>query len=350
MQLEPTIGWDLGGAHVKAARLDGKGRVEKLIQLPSPLWQGLSYLEHAIDSASDALSGPADMHAVTMTGELVDLFSDRCAGVATLVELMCRRFPDSELKFFAGQTGFLDGKSASRACRRVASANWLATALVAAQQLPTGLLLDVGSTTSDLIPLNGGRVVTSGMDDHERMRCQELLYTGVVRTPLMAITTHAPFAGEWVPLMMEHFATTADIYRLTGDLPERADLFPAADQGAKDMTGSARRVARMLGLDLDAADIGAWRKLACFMAEQQMRKLADACDRVLSLGLLPDQAPLIGAGVGAFLVERLSLRLERPFIPFDNLFSNLAGSEGARITDCAPAVAVALLAQQQVNP
>ena len=161
----------------------------------------------------------------------------------------------------------------------------------------------------------------------------------------MTVAKRVPFAGEWVPLMAEHFASTADIYRLTSDLPEDADQFPAADQGEKDAMGSARRLARMVGLDLDAADLRVWRSLARFVAEQQMRQLADACECVLSRGLLPDQAPLIGAGVGAFLVERLAARLERPFLRFDGLLVDIDDTDSGRIGDCAPAVAVALLAQ-----
>ncbi len=350
MLLESTIGWDLGGAHVKAVRLDGAGRVENLIQLPCPLWQGLDNLERAIDRAIDSLPGPVESHAVTMTGELVDLFEDRCRGVTTLVELMCNRFPDAKLRFFAGQSGFLSREKATMAPRQVASANWYATGLLAARQLPYGLLLDVGSTTTDLVPFDQGRPATVGNDDHERMRYQELLYTGVVRTPLMAIATQAPFAGEWVPLMAEHFSTTADVYRLTGDLPDRADLLQTADGGEKSVICSARRVARMLGLDLDAANIDVWRKLAAFFAEQQIRSLADACERLLSRGRLPEDAPLIGAGVGAFLVERLSLRLARPYIPFDHLFTDWEPGHQVRVADCAPAVAVARLAQQQARP
>ena len=71
----------------------------------------------------------------------------------------------------------------------------------------------------------------------------------------MALARRAPFAGHWVSLMAEHFATTADVYRLTGDLPEHADMLPSADHGAKNVAASARRLARMLGLDMEAADL-----------------------------------------------------------------------------------------------
>ena len=98
---------------------------------------------------------------------------------------------------------------------------------------------------------------------------------------MYAIRSYYAFAGEWVPLMAEHFATTADIYRILGTLPDGADLLPSADNGEKSLSGSVRRLARMLGLDTDAADIEGWRKVSGYLAERQLRSIEDACLRIL---------------------------------------------------------------------
>jgi uncharacterized hydantoinase/oxoprolinase family protein len=100
----------------------------------------------------------------------------------------------------------------------------------------------------------------------------------------------------------------------------------------------------MLGLDLDAADLDGWRRVTRYIAEQQLRQVADACERILSRpGLSPD-APLVGAGVGRFLVERVCHRLDRPYIGFESLF-NCGQAMASRVAECAPAVAVASLAK-----
>ena len=65
----------------------------------------------------------------------------------------------------------------------------------------------------------------------------------------MAITDAIEFEGLRIPLMAEHFATTADVYRLTGELDERHDQHPSADGAEKTLPGSARRLARMIGRD-----------------------------------------------------------------------------------------------------
>ena len=340
------MGWDLGGAHIKTVELDGRGAVLSVALVPCPLWQGLDRLEEGVDQVL-ALSGRAIFrHAITMTGEMVDLFPNRASGVETLISVMRGRFPEAQLLIYAGHDGFLDPRSASEAPSRVASANWMASASLTASTLPEGLLVDVGSTTTDLVPFRDGRVSASGRDDHQRLEREELVYTGVTRTPLTAVARKAAFAGRWVPLMSEHFATTADIYRLTGDLPDGADLLPSADNGPKDLRGSARRLARMLGLDSTVAELSAWRLLARQLAERQLRTLADACDRTLSRGDLSDDAPLVGAGVGRFLVKRLAERLERPYVRFGQFLDVRQGVQ-VDVADCAPAAAVACLALEQ---
>jgi (4-(4-[2-(gamma-L-glutamylamino)ethyl]phenoxymethyl)furan-2-yl)methanamine synthase len=246
---DSILGWDLGGAHIKAARIDGRGCVEAVVQLPCPLWQGLDRLESGIDSVLERLGDCSGLgHAVTMTGELVDLFPDRASGVKALIDTMGRRFPTQRLAIYGGAAGFLTSEHAMTSPLQVASANWLATASWAARRLPEGLLIDVGSTTTDLIPFADSQVLACGYTDHERLASQALIYTGVVRTPLMAVSDKVPFAGEWVHMMAEHFATTADIHRLNGDLPDGVDLLPSADNGEKSDIGSARRLASGIAL------------------------------------------------------------------------------------------------------
>ena len=43
-----TVGWDIGGAHLKAVLLDSEKNILKALQLPCELWRGLDRLEAAI--------------------------------------------------------------------------------------------------------------------------------------------------------------------------------------------------------------------------------------------------------------------------------------------------------------
>ena len=81
----------------------------------------------------------------------------------------------------------------------VASANWMASGAVVAGLIPEGLVVDIGSTTTDLIVVRHGAVEAQGDDDGSRLVAGELVYSGVVRTPVMALAPRVPFAGAWVP-------------------------------------------------------------------------------------------------------------------------------------------------------
>lgn len=339
-----VIGWDLGGAHLKAACLDNSEAVREVIQLPCPLWQGLQYLEQCVEQVMRRMGGKRNCHAVTMSGELVDLFRNRAEGVQGLIATLGRKLPVDQTWIYAGAAGFITPDRAVQMVDQVASANWMATAEYIARHVQHCLLVDVGSTTTDIVVIRSGKVDARGMTDRERLVFEELVYTGVVRTPVMALAEKIAFDGEWVYPMAEHFATMADVYRVTGELPEGADQMPTADNTGKSVEESARRLARMLGRDAETAGPEAWRRCASHLAELQLQRLHRACDRVLSRGLLEGSAPLVGAGVGRFLVETLAQRMKRRYLDFSETVERKSGP-ASWLSCCAPAVAVALLMQ-----
>lgn len=341
------IGWDIGGAHLKAVALCGSGAIVDILQYPCPLWLGLDKLENALSEAiRDFGIGPHCRHAVTMTGELADSFEDRAAGVNALITAMSQRFGAENVVVFAGRSGFLPADEATPTqSASIASANWLASAsLIAALSPQAGLLIDIGSTTTDLVALVNGEVRCRGYTDYDRLRYDELIYTGVVRTPAMALASRVPFEGEWVTLMAEHFATTADIYRLTGELAEHTDQMPAADSGDKTAAGSERRLARLLGRDRDSGNPEQWRRLAHCLRERQIGLVARAIERQWSRDLLPAGSPLIGAGIGRFLVAAIAARMEIPYLDAHSLLPTPIGVAALSVSDCLPAAAVACLA------
>ena len=346
MKQDYIIGWDIGGAHVKAALIDSDGLLCRTQQLACPLWLGVDHLRAAVEQVMQSLDDVDVRHAVTMTGELADIFSSRAEGVACIVDVMTQKFRADRVKVFAGASAYLAPEQAKDAVNEIASANWLATTYWASRKMPQGLLVDIGSTTTDLIPFADQRVLARGYNDHERLRHDELLYSGIVRTPVMALAQRAPLHGEWIGMMAEVFATSADIYRILAKLPEHADHYPAADQGEKTVTASERRLARMLGMDAEQADSDSWYQLAQYFEECQLRSIMDAAARVLSQDCIGHNSALVGAGVGRFLVKMLAARMQRQYMDFNDLIECRSEAEGVfDAADCAPAVAVAALMQ-----
>jgi probable H4MPT-linked C1 transfer pathway protein len=339
---EVVTGWDLGGAHLKAAQVERGGRLVTALQVPCRLWLGMEELAQSLRTARQQLRR-SRRHGVTMTGELADLFADRAEGVARLSRTMAEALAGDELRLYAGSLGFV--ATPGDHWQAVASANWHASARFVARRCPDALFIDIGSTTTDIVPLRNGEVKAVGYTDDERLVSEELVYTGATRTPVMAVAASVPFGGQRQRLMAEHFATMADVHRLTGELPADADQLPTADGRGRTAEESARRLARMLGRDLQSAELADWRRLAAHLAEGQRQTLRDAVDRVLSRGVLGDDAPIVGAGIGRFLLRPLAERLRRPYVDFASLVEGEPPTKewAAR---CAPAAAVAILAAE----
>ncbi|MGH6822959.1 MAG: hydantoinase/oxoprolinase family protein, partial [Methylocella sp.] len=212
--MQNIIGWDVGGAHLKAARVENR-IVTGVVQIPCPLWLGVSELDRAFTDAEPAI-GQAPLNAITMTGELCDAFATREEGVVGLAAIMVRLLSPRRALFYAGRSGFVGGGEAPAHAIEIASANWHASAALTGARTQAALFIDMGSTTTDIIRVADGRPASLGYTDAERLAHGELVYSGLARSFLMAGPKLVPFAGQWTPLMNEWFATMADVHRILG--------------------------------------------------------------------------------------------------------------------------------------
>ena len=228
----------------------------------------------------------------------------------------------------------------------IVPANWLATAAFAAGA-QAGVLVDIGSTC-DLIPLRDGAVVAHGLTDACRLSSGELVYSGVVRTPLCGLARRIAFRGQPYNVMNELFATTADVYRLTGELDPRHDAHPAADNGSKDSDATRRRLARMIGMDGREARTADWLAFAHTWRSSRpglRARRSSACWRARTVLFY---APLVSAGCGDFPVAELAARFSRRCPLATDVAQLDAGTALATLRwaqVCAPAAVAQLFAQ-----
>jgi probable H4MPT-linked C1 transfer pathway protein len=353
----PVFGWDVGGAHVKVSMASRAGILADVAQWACPLWQGLAHLERAIDAVFErwpAAGDAAARHAVTMTGEMVDLFASRAEGVRVLASALAQRLGPRTL-FYAGEAGWLARSACADGWRKVASANWHASAQWVATRVADALFIDIGSTTTDIVPIVGGQVAARGTNDAQRLVTGELVYQGVVRTPLCGIAHRIAFRGEMTSVMNEWFATSADVYRLTDELWPPHDQHPSADNGPKTKPASRARMARMIGRDAADASDADWRRFADEWRREQLRAIETNLARVCAAHPILAAAPIVGAGCGRFLAAALARQDARSYIDFAMLAG--AGKGGAHesaelgewAATCAPSVAVGLLAASAIS-
>ena len=298
-------GWDIGGANLKAARLDVENNL-KVVQHPFPIWQGRDELAALLANMSDQL-GPASQAAITITAELSDAFRSKREGIRFVVKTAQAALKPAEVTVFG-----IDGRfhSPATACQQpllVAAANWMATARLVASHVSDCLLVDIGSTTVDIIPIAAGKVLAQGRNDPERLLRGELLYTGALRTPVFAVVRQVPLWGGWCPVAAELFATVQDVHLLLGSLtPERCQS-PTADGRPATREFALERLARVVCADTEMLSIDEIFSIARHIASEQVDQITRIMAPVLSG--TQSRGPVIAVGVGAFLAKTAADRL-----------------------------------------
>jgi probable H4MPT-linked C1 transfer pathway protein len=277
--------------------------------------------------------GPAEAAAVTMTAELSDAFRTKREGVGFVLDAV-PRVAGGAVRVFTTRAGFVDVAAARARPLEVAASNWMATATLAARAVGDGLLVDTGSTTTDVIPIRAGRVAARGYTDPERLLAGELVYTGAVRTNVAAIVSRVPLGGAACPVAAEYFAVSGDAHVLRGDLAPEDYTCPTPDGRPPTAEFAAERLARVVCADAEMLGWAAIEAIAAAVAEAQVAAIASALARVAgSVG----PSPLVAVtGQGAFLAHRAAARCGLPS-------RDLSALLGVEVGTAAPAVAVAWL-------
>lgn len=331
------LGLDIGGANLKAAHSEGWAH-----SVPFPLWRNPQGLAEALH---DLLSGApaADRLAVTMTGELCDCFASKADGVRHILSAVGEVTPTSAVCVYLVNGMFSAVPEAVAAPQLAAASNWRALAEFVRRYFDgqSGLLIDIGSTTTDIVPVVGGRVVARGMDDTERLACGELVYSGVGRTPVCAIAQQLPWRDEFCPVAAEFFATTADAYAILGQIAEDTSATWTADGRPLTLECSKQRLARQICTDASNLTANELRRMASFVRDAQLAQLKGALANVVEAMADPPQL-IVLSGTGEFLGKESELPggVRLPQIRVSELF-------GAEFSKCAPAYAMARLAAEE---
>jgi probable H4MPT-linked C1 transfer pathway protein len=227
---------------------------------------------------------------------------------------------------------FCDVERAGERSDLVASANWHALARFVATQIATdATLVDIGSTTTDIIRLSHGRVDTAARSDHQRLREGSLVYVGCRRTPVCALVDDLHFREQTCGVMNEVFATVDDARLVLGSVCEDAGDRDTADGSPRTRTDAANRLARMIGLDGRMISMDESQQLAAQVVAAARKRIHDALARIAPSG------SIVLSGHGDDLIDLSG----RPTV------LRLADQIGGEMARCAPAYAVAFLAQKE---
>jgi probable H4MPT-linked C1 transfer pathway protein len=329
-----VLGWDVGGAYVKAAVVEaGSGhRTVRTASRPFEIWRDKHALPDVLRGLAAELPTPEAV-AVTMTAELSDVFRTKREGVGFVLDAV-EAVSRPPVRVFTTAGEFVDGATARTRPIDAAASNWVATAMLVGRFVPDALLVDIGSTTTDVVPVVGGRVAALGRTDPERLLASELVYTGALRTNVAAIVRRVPLRGQECPVASELFAVSGDVHVVLGSLGPADYTCPTPDGRPPTAAFAAERLARVVCADGDMLGAEEIRALATAVADAQVTEIAGAIGRVARR--LERPVPVITTGVGSFLARRAA---ERVGLPIEDLAKVLAVDVGT----VAPAVAVAWL-------
>jgi probable H4MPT-linked C1 transfer pathway protein len=328
---------DIGGANIKVA--DGHGYARSL---PFELWKTP---EHLTVKLSECLgAAPSyDRFVVTMTGELCDCFETKREGVRHIVEATFKAAGEIPVLFYQTTGQFVLADEACEKYLLTAASNWHALATFAARYCDDkpGLLIDVGSTTTDIIPIVDGKEAAHGRTDPERIAYKELVYTGVERSPACAIVSHVSWQGIACPVAQEFFATSGDAYLLLGELAEEPGNTNTADGKPFTRSAAHNRLARLVCGDGEMVPRESSLLFAKAIKNQQLGMLLKSHANVV-FSMVKRPRVYVLSGQCEFLAREFcekSLELSKPPVSLNELL-------GPEVSRCATAHALAMLASE----
>ncbi|HML35287.1 hydantoinase/oxoprolinase family protein [Sporomusa sphaeroides] len=346
------VGLDVGGANTKiccltvheGAIIEGTGKT-----VYHEMWNDPEGLRGVLEGFRKELQ-LADLQgvALTITAELCDVFASKAQGMGFITVMTQEVFADVPVYLWTISGEFIGSHELKRMAEG-AAANWLASAAMLAKSPLLGeesvFLVDMGSTTTDISLIAKGEVMVKGRTDTERLATGELVYTGVLRTPVNAVVDQVFIDGAPCRITSEYFAIMADLYRLLGCIAEDDYAVAVPDNGTRGLEDCARRLARVVGAEPQQLGWDGMYAMAEYIQEKHIQQIGAAIWQILSRTPQPWPTRLIMAGQGTFLLEQVASRFKWEAIPWWNIISFGIDREKYALT----AYAVAQLLAKQLK-
>lgn len=326
------LSFDIGGANTKAAVIEN----QKIICSSSyyfPFWKYKDGFENFLLKIlkENIAINEVGAAGVTMTAELSDAFHNKKEGVSFIlncVENVFKKIKNNiPIYVLSNDAKLITIDAAKKNPYSAASANWAATASYAAKKYKNGILVDIGSTTTDIIRVNDGKITNTGRTDIERLRSGELIYTGILRTNIAAIVNSVRIRNKKIPVSSEFFAATGDVYLILNKISEKGYTCETADGRDKNRNGCMARLVRVVCADTNELSGKEIVEMAEYIKEKQLVQIIKGIKKVKKNNKIEN---LIAAGIGSFLVKEIGEQLRIPII---KLNINPAGALGLMVEE-----------------
>jgi probable H4MPT-linked C1 transfer pathway protein len=282
--LVDVLGYDIGGANTKAAFIsakNGKVRDVRVAVEYFPVWKEPEKLPSVLLTLKQRLSADRlDALGVTMTAELSDAYQTKREGVHHIIGCVKQAFPDVPIYVLNTDSKLESVDVAIREPLGVAAANWAATGWLVAQYLNDCVVVDVGSTSTSIIPIANGQVAASGKTDLEKLMCGELIYTGSLRTNVTAIVHSISIRNVVAGVASELFAASGDVHLVLGNISVEDYTSETADGRGKTVPEASARLARVVCADTEMLTKQEIINIAKYIYSEQVKQVGAGLAKV----------------------------------------------------------------------
>ncbi|AIY90658.1 hypothetical protein GACE_1625 [Geoglobus acetivorans] len=299
---------DIGGANIKV--YDGSSRIYYF-----PMWQKWQELGDFLKGLN--LRGRV---GVVLTGELADSFSSKAEGVVYITNAVKNAFEDV---VFIDLDGNLKRKIDNP--ENFAANNWVASVRYLSGEFDDFIFADMGSTTTDLIPVRDGRIL-AGKTDFERLNREELLYFGMLRTPSSFLIKRN--------CSSEFFSITADAMLVLGLIDGTAYSCETPDGRGKSSAECMQRLARQVCADLHEVGEDYVMELAGEIKDEMVSRVAEVFEQKRNLYRIET---VVGCGIGEVLLKEAAELAEMEYVSLREKYGE--------VSDIFPAFAMARLVE-----
>jgi probable H4MPT-linked C1 transfer pathway protein len=349
--VETVIGLDIGGANTKAAFVRTKnGSLEevKTVIKYLPIWKYPENLASILLKLRERISDRASLDAIglTMTAELSDAFQTKREGVNHIIDCVAQAFGDLPV-FVLNVNGKLTRmEDAKLVPIKVAGANWAATGWLVANLIKTCVVIDVGTTSTSIIPVINGNVSPLGKTDLEKLMIGELVYTGSLRTNVATIVNSIPLRTGTARVASELFAQMGDVHLILGNITENKYTTETADGRGKTKREAMARLARVVCADIEMLTQQEIVQMARYIYTRQVDQVAEGLDQVYTRvrKATNSRAPVVITGLGKDFVAKIAAKK----VGVDEII-DLSELTRSKAVISSPAVGVALMVASKLE-
>lgn len=347
-----AIGFDIGGANTKATLIETENfSMKKSVSLIEyfPIWRkGKEKLPELLGDLCRRIAGSTalDGVGVTMTAELSDVYWTKSEGVNHILDCVVEVFTDIPVFVLDVSASLRTVEAARKEPLMVAAANWAATGWMVSQAIRNCIIVDIGSTTTSIIPVFDGKILASGRTDVDKLLNGELVYTGSLRTNVATIVNSILVKKGMARVSSEFFAQSGDVHLVLGYITPQEYSVDTADGRGKTITEAMARLARVICADIEMLSKEEITDIARYIHKKQVEQIASGLEQVYSRvkRYFREEPPIVVTGLGReFLAKKAARRIGfQKTIDLANLF----GADAALLS---PSTGVALMVASRLE-